>query len=172
MRINSSIVVRAPRELIWDALTDPDRYPEFMSGITRWELVGDTDGTENPDRIELGSRIRMLIRVGSAEIGGLIEIVEAKGRSDMAWSSVTGIDQRGRWRLRDAGRDCTRVELRYSYGIAGAGITGVIAERVGAPILRRRLRQSLYGLKRMVEQERLRHEGAERRRRARAQPIA
>jgi uncharacterized membrane protein len=172
MRINSSIVIRAPRELIWNALTDPDRYPEFMSGITRWELVGDTDGTERPERIELGSRIRMLIRVGSAEIGGLIEIVEAKGRSDMAWSSVTGIDQRGRWRLRDAGRDCTRVELRYSYGIAGAGITGVLAERVGAPILRRRLRQSLYGLKRMVEQERLRQEGAERRRRARAQPIA
>ena len=186
MRVNSSIVIRAPRPMVWDAVTDPERYPEFMSGITRWELTGraplgdastmssgpNGDGNDDPDRIGLGSRIRMLIKVGSAELGGLIEIVEISERSDMAWSAVTGIDQRGRWRLRDAARDCTRVELRFSYGIAGAGLSGLVAERVAAPILRRRLRQSLYGLKRMVEQERLRREGAERGRQARAEPIA
>ena len=73
-----------------------------MSGITRWELEGDGDAS-SARRLELGSRIRMLIQVGSAEVGGLIEIVECKDCSDLAWSSVTGIDQRGRWRLRDAG---------------------------------------------------------------------
>ena len=76
----------------------------------------------------------------------------------MAWSSVTGIDQRGRWRLRDAGKGLTRVELRYSYGVAGAGIFGIVSERVGAPILRRRLRESLLGLKRRVEAERQRRD--------------
>ncbi len=124
-----------------------------MSGITRWELQGDGDVVERTGRLELGSRIRMLIQVGSAEVGGLIEIVEYKDRSDLAWSSVTGVDQRGRWRLRDAGSGLTRVELRYSYGVAGAGVAGLLAERVAAPILRRRLRQSLIGLKRLVERE-------------------
>lgn len=171
MRINSSIVIRSSKQLVWEQITNSDSYPEFMSGVTRWELQGDTDGVETPGLLELGSRIRMLIRVGSAEVGGLIEIVEFKDCSDMAWSSVTGIDQRGRWRLREAGRGATRVELRYSYGVAGGGIPGLIAERVGAPILRRRLRQSLYGLKRLVEQEDLRREGAERRRTARAEPL-
>jgi uncharacterized membrane protein len=149
MRIKSTVVVRAPRDAVWKTITDPTAYLDFMSGITRWELDDDAEGD-----IELGSRIRMLIRVGAAQVGGLIEIVEYKSGSDMAWSSVTGVDQRGRWRLRDAGEGLTRVELRFSYGVAGAGIPGVIAERVGAPILNRRIKQSLLGLTRRTEQDR------------------
>lgn len=154
MRVKSSVIVKAPRSLVWETIADPDRYLEFMSGITRWELEDGGAG-----RLELGSRIRMLIRVGAAEVGGLIEVVECKECSDMAWSSVTGVDQRGRWRLREAGAGMTRVELRYSYGVAGGGIGGLLAERVAAPILRRRLSQSLHGLKRLVEREKLRREG-------------
>ena len=66
----------------------------------------------------------MLIRVGAADVGGLIEIVEWQPEGDMAWSSVTGVDQRGRWRLRDLGDDRTRVTFRFAYGVAGGGITG------------------------------------------------
>ena len=44
------------------------------------------------------------MRVGSAEVGGLIETVEFGPERDLAWTSVTGIDQRGRWRLREAAR--------------------------------------------------------------------
>ena len=51
----------------------------------------------------------------------------------MAWSSVTGVDQRGRWRLREARDGRTRVELRFAYGVAGAGLIGYIAELVAAP---------------------------------------
>ena len=149
MRIKSSIVVRAPRAAIWETVTDPEAYLDFMSGITRWELDEGAEG-----KLELGSRVRMLIRVGAAQVGGLIEVVELKPGSDLAWSSVTGVDQRGRWRLRDAGEGLTRVELRFSYGVAGAGIPGLIAERVGAPILGRRLKQSLLGLKQLAERER------------------
>lgn len=153
MRVNSSIVVRAPRELVWERITDPSGYLDFMVGITRWQLE---DAPGEDAKIELGSRIRMLIRVGAAQIGGLIEVVECSPMGDLAWSSVTGIDQRGRWRLRNAGAGLTRVELRYSYGVAGAGIGGLLAERVAAPILGRRLRSSLQELKRVVERERLR----------------
>ena len=88
-----------------------------MSGVTRWEVVASK-------RSGLGARYRMLMRVGSAEMGGLVEIVECSPERDMAWSSVTGVDQRGRWRLREVGGDRTRVEFRFAYGVAGAGITG------------------------------------------------
>ena len=68
-----------------------------MSGITRWDADGEaTTG--------LGARRRMLIKAGSAEVGGLIEMVEWDEPNDLAWSSVTGIDQRGRFRLRPAGQ--------------------------------------------------------------------
>ena len=69
----------------------------------------------------------------------------------MAWSSVTGIDQRGRWRLRELAPDRTHVTFRFAYGVAGGGITGMIAERVAARSLNRRFKLSMLNLRRAVE---------------------
>jgi uncharacterized membrane protein len=104
--------------------------------------------------------------VGSAEVGGLVEVVEHDPGRDMAWVSVVGIDQRGRWRLRASRRGTTtvtRVELRLSYGVAGAGLFGWLAEHVAAPTVRGHLRRSLLQLKRQVEHEELRNAAAARR---------
>jgi uncharacterized membrane protein len=155
MRLNESIVISAPPKRVWDYLADPSNYLHFMSGVTRWEVAGE-------QRTGLGARYRMLIRVGSAEIGGLIEIVEWKEARDMAWSSVLGVDQRGRWRLRELPDGRTKVELRFAYGVAGSGISGWIAELVAAPQLRGHLRRTLQQLKRQVEHEQLRAEAAAR----------
>jgi hypothetical protein len=76
---------------------------------------------------------------------------------------VTGIDQRGRWRLRDAGEGQTRVELRLAYGVAGSGLWGWVAERIAAPTVRGHLRRTVRQLKRMVEQDQLRERAAARR---------
>jgi uncharacterized membrane protein len=156
MRLNESIVISAPPTRVWDYLADPSNYLHFMSGVTRWEVAGE-------QRSGLGARYRMLIRVGSAEIGGLIEIVEWKEDRDMAWSSVLGVDQRGRWRLRELPDGRTRVEFRFAYGVAGSGIPGWIAELFAAPQLGGHLRRTLQQLKRRVEHEQLRSEAAERR---------
>jgi uncharacterized membrane protein len=79
---------------------------------------------------------------------------------------VTGIDQRGRWRLRERESGRTHVELRLSYGVAGGGIPGWIAEQLAAGTMRNHLRRSLQQLKRQVEHEQLRRAAAERRARA------
>lgn len=136
--------MEAPRRLVWEYVTEPANYPVFMEGLTRWEIAGEA-------HTGLGARYRMLLRVGAADVGGLIEVVEWQPEGDMAWSSVTGVDQRGRWRLRELGDGRTRVTFRFAYGVAGGGIPGLIAERVAAPGLSRRFRQSLLNLKRAVE---------------------
>lgn len=146
MRIEQKVTVDAPRHLVWEYVTEPANYPVFIDGLTRWDVAGDRHKG-------LGARYRMLIRVGAADVGGLIEIVEWQPEGDMAWSSVTGVDQRGRWRLRDLGDDLTRVTFRFQYGVAGGGITGLIAERVAAISLNRRFRLSLLNLKRAVEEQ-------------------
>src|SRR3954451_4580233 len=107
MRLNESIVISAPPKLVWDYLADPSNYLHFMSGVTRWEQAGE-------QRSGLGARYRMLMRVGSAEVGGLIEMIEFVEPSDIAWVSITGVDQRGRWRLRRLSDTRTRVELRLA----------------------------------------------------------
>jgi uncharacterized membrane protein len=159
MRLKESVEISAPPQAVWDYVARPENYLRFMSGITRWESEGE-------QRFGLGARYRMLIRVGAAEVGGLIEFVEWSEPRDMAWTSVTGVDQRGRWRIRECADGRTRAELRYSYGVAGAGIFGWISEKVAAPTIRRHLRRSLHQLKRQVEHEQLRADG-ERRRRSR-----
>ena len=156
MRLAESIDVNAPCELVWDHVSDPARYLHFMSGITRWSVEGDK-------ATGLGARYRMLLRVGSAEVGGLIELVEFKPARDLAWNSVTGVDQRGRWRIRQRGDGGARVELRLQYGVAGSGISGWIAEQLAARTVQGHLRRSLQQLKRQGEHEQLRVQAAARR---------
>ena len=156
MRVGARIQVSAPASSVWTFVSDPSRYLHFMAGMTRWEPCGDGE-------MGLGSRYRTLMRVGSAELGGQIEIVEWDEPSDIAWTSVTGVDQRGRWRLREREFGRTDVELRLSYGVAGAGIPGWIAERVAAPTVSQHLRRTLQQLKRQVEHEQLRLAAAARR---------
>ena len=156
MRVGASIQVSAPAVAVWDFIADPARYLHFMSGITRWEVASD-------HATGCGARYRMLMRVRSAEIGGLVEVVEWDPPSDMAWTSVTGIDQRGRWRLRERRFGRTDVELRLSYGVAGSGLLGWVADRVAAPTVTGHLRRTLQQLKRQVEHEQLRAAAAARR---------
>jgi uncharacterized membrane protein len=156
MRVCATIEVGAPPAAVWEFITDPERYLHFMAGVTRWEVADD----RAPG---LGARYRMLMRVGSAEVGGLIEVVEFDEECDLAWTSVTGVDQRGRWRLRALEGGRTHVELRLAYGVAGSGLLGWLAEHVGAPTVRGHLRRSLQQLKRQVEHEQLRRQAAQRR---------
>ncbi|MBM3667643.1 MAG: SRPBCC family protein [Actinobacteria bacterium] len=147
MRIEQSIEVDAPRPVVWDYVTDPANNLEFMHGATRWEVAGGIDRG-------LGARYRVLLHIGSADVGGLIEVVEWSPPGDMAWSSVTGIDQRGRWRLRDLPQGGTRVTFRFAYGVAGGGLWGLISERVAARWLRSDFRRTLENLKRALEGDR------------------
>jgi uncharacterized membrane protein len=156
MRVNGDIEVAAPIDLVWSIVTDPERVLSFMSGVTRWEVAG-TEPTG------LGARYQTLLRVGAAEVGGLIEVVEWMPPSEFAWTSVTGVDQRGRWRLRERPQDRTRVELRLAYGVAGAGLIGWVAERVAAPTVTGHVKRTLRQLKRLVEHEQLRERAAARR---------
>src|SRR3954452_16914206 len=131
MRIEHKVTVDAPRRLVWEYVTEPANYCVFIEGLTRWDVEGDRHSG-------LGARYRMLIRVGAADVGGLIEIVEWQPEGDMAWSSGTGVHQRARWRLRELAEGRTRVIFRFAYGAARGGIAALIAERVAARSLNRR----------------------------------
>lgn len=156
MRVAAKTNVLAPIDQVWSFVSDPRRVLSFMSGVTRWEVEGE-------QATGLGARYRVLFRIGAAEIGGLIEIVEWEEPRELAWTSVTGVDQRGRWRMRELSRSRTKIELRMAYGVAGSGLWGWVAEQVAAPVLSRHLRRTLSQLRRLIEQEQLRSSAASRR---------
>ena len=146
MRVSSASKINTPIQTVWEIASDPARVLDFMSGVTRWEVASDPSQG-------LGARYRMLMRIGSAEVGGLIEIVEWRPPFDLAWHSVTGLDQRGRFRLRELSSERTRAEFRLAYGVAGSGLAGWVAERVAQPIVSRHLGRSMNQLRRLSEQE-------------------
>jgi uncharacterized membrane protein len=156
VRSGAQILVAAPPHSVWEVISDPTRQLSYMSGITRWEIAGDQS-------TGLGARYRMLLRVGSAEVGGLIELVEFAPPREIAWTSVTGVDQRGRWRLREVPGGRTKVELRLAYGIAGSGLGGWVAEHVAARTVSAHLHRTVEQLRRLVEAEQVRARAAARR---------
>jgi uncharacterized membrane protein len=160
MRITGKRIVAAPIEDVWAIVTEPERVLNYMSGVTRWEVAGE-------HRTGLGARYRMLFRIGAAEVGGLVEVVEFDQPNDFAWTSVTGLDHRGRWRLREAPGGRTRVEFRLAYVVEGAGLSGWAAERVAAPTISGHVRRTLEQLERLVEHEQQRARAAARRATAR-----
>jgi uncharacterized membrane protein len=149
MRVEAQLPIKATPAEIWEYITEPSNTLHFMSGITRWEVESEEK------RTGLGARYKTLMKVGTAEAGGLVEIVEWAEPSDLAWSSITGIDQRGRWRLRRIDEERTMAKLRLQWGSPG-GLLGVITDRVAAGTVRRHLQATLRSLKRNIEAERLR----------------
>jgi carbon monoxide dehydrogenase subunit G len=143
VRVEESIAIDAPPEDIWQLISEPANYPTFMAGITRYDV--ESDKTRG-----LGARYSMRMHVGSAHVGGLIEIVEYDEPREMAWTSVTGIEQRGRWRLRDQEDGTTLVTLRLSYSAPGTFLS-TIADVVSARMVKSNLRESLERLRIKME---------------------
>jgi acyl-CoA synthetase (AMP-forming)/AMP-acid ligase II/uncharacterized membrane protein len=146
MRFDESILVRAPRPKVWELLRDPTRWPAVLDWVTR------LDPEDPDDPAEPGCRARydMRVHVGSAEVGGLVELIEYDEQRDIVWTSITGVTQRGRLRLRDAEGGCTRVTLKLAYDAPGA-LLGTVAELIAAPQIAAAVRRGLESIKAEAE---------------------
>ena len=143
MRVERHCFIDADRDTVWKAVSDPDCYPEFMASLERWERV-----TQGPSR--KGSRYTVHWKVGSVPIGGVVEVSEFDPAHDLAWIGVSGVSQRGRFRIRDNGDGQTKVVFRLAYESAG-NLLGLIADRVAARQVGRNMTATLKNLKRMLE---------------------
>ena len=146
MRVESKRCLEASRDTVWQVVSDPRRYAEFMDGLVFAEVVG-------KEATGLGARWSIRLMVGAAALGGTVEVVEYDEPADLAWNGVTGIALRGRWRLRERGEGRTEVTYRLAYQAPG-GLSGLIADRVAAPLVKRRLDRTLRQLAAVTEMAR------------------
>ena len=142
MRVERRSVIDSDRDTVWKFVSNPDCYPEFMASLERWETLADGP-------VAVGSRYTVHWKIGSVPIGGVVEVVELAELHDLAWIGITGVSQRGRFRLRDANGK-TRVTFRLSYESAGS-VLGLIADRVAARQVARNMTQTLKNLARLAE---------------------
>ncbi len=143
MRLQRQVEIDADRDTVWKRVSDPACYPEFMANLERWDAE-----TEGP--VGVGSRYTGHWKIGSVPVGGVIEVVEFDEARDLAWIGITGITQRGRFRLRDGADGRTKVIFRMAYEAPG-GILGVIADWVAARQVGRTMTQTLKNLKGLTE---------------------
>ncbi|OBA85324.1 cyclase [Mycobacteriaceae bacterium 1482268.1] len=143
MRLQRRVVIDADRDTIWKHVSDPSRYPEFMSNLERWDNL-----SEGPAGV--GSRYTGHWKIGSVPVGGVIEVVEFDDGRDLAWVGITGITQRGRFRLRDCPDGKTKVSFRMTYEAPG-GLLGLIADRVAARQVGRTMTETLENLRSLTE---------------------
>ncbi|GFG48846.1 cyclase [Mycolicibacterium agri] len=143
MRLQQRVIIDADRESVWKRVSDPACYPEFMTSLERWDAVTD----EPPSA---GARYTGHWKIGSVPVGGVIEVVEFDEGRDLAWIGITGITQRGRFRLRDCPDGKTKVIFRLAYEAPG-GILGVIADWVASRQVGGTMKQTLENLRKLVE---------------------
>lgn len=143
MRVQRHCLIDADIEAVWQVVSDPSCYPQFISSLQRWETV--TDGPPG-----VGARYTVHWKIGSVPIGGSVEVVEFDQPRDLSWIGITGVSQRGRFRLRETTDGRTRVNFRLAYESAG-NVLGLIADRVAARQVTRNMGQTLKNLKRMLE---------------------
>jgi uncharacterized membrane protein len=142
MRVDRSIVIDADRDVVWKIVSDPDRYPSFMTRLERWESANDQP-------LGIGARYYVHWKIGSVPVGGLMEVVEFDELRDLAWVGITGVTLRGRIRLREAANG-TKVTFRLSYQSPG-GLWGYIADRVAVGQVGRIAADTLKRLKLLAQ---------------------
>jgi acyl-CoA synthetase (AMP-forming)/AMP-acid ligase II/uncharacterized membrane protein len=145
MRIEEKISIDATPDEVWKVISEAEGLARVMDGVTRWDVEG-------RKKRGMGARYSMLMEVGAAQVGGLIEVVEYLEPTDLAWTSITGIDQRGRWRVREQDDGTTQVTLRLSYHSPG-GILGTVTDQISSRIVRGHIKASLERLRAELEGE-------------------
>ena len=148
MKVEESVRIGAPRGRVWRLLARPEEYGERLAGLT-WK-PGNGARAGGP---EVGSRYDVWTRVGAAQLGGTVEIVERVEGYDLAWVSVRGVDQRGRWRLREHPDGGLELTLRVYYQAPGGwlGVPGLLADLAAARLVRSLVRDWLAAVRRAAE---------------------
>ena len=144
MRIERDIVIESRRKAVWDVIATLHEHPQVLAGVTAWKPLEDKP-------FGVGSRIEARMRVGSAQLASLVEITEFADGCDMAWTSLTGVDHRGRFTLRDGGdADHTILRFRMTYSPPG-GFFGLLAGRAARAIMQSNVDATVRAVKQWAE---------------------
>jgi uncharacterized membrane protein len=144
MRISRNVLIDRPRREVFALVSDLSRGPEWFAGITRWE-------PRSRKRRGVGARYRVLVRVGSIEAGGTLTVTEWAPPETIAWASEDGVDQRGRWRLRQTPHG-TELSLEVEFSLPG-GPAGWLVERLAGRAIGRDMWATLLAARRILEFE-------------------
>ena len=140
--LRREIEINRDAEAVFALIADPVRYPEFLVGITKWELCS--------EKVRgLGTSFRVLMRVGSIEAGGTVKVTDWQEPRTIAWRSERGIHQQGRWTVTTHEDGSSELVLEIGYDLGG-GPVGWLVERLVGRIVGGNVQASLLAARRVL----------------------
>jgi ribosome-associated toxin RatA of RatAB toxin-antitoxin module len=141
IRLLRSIVVERDPADVFKFLAEPDGYPRFFAGITRWQACSEKSRG-------LGARYRVLMRVGPIQAGGTVRVTVWEAKRQIAWTAERGIAQSGAWKLNRAnGKTDLTLEIEYEL----VGPASWLVERIAARTIARNMLATLLAVRRELE---------------------
>jgi fatty-acyl-CoA synthase len=141
VRLSERIDVPVSPARAWRTLVDPRVIGRTFPGLVHFEVLGDAP-------LAQGTRLRTVLAIGAAELGSELEVTVFRDGRDLVAVGVTGIDLHVALRVRALG-DGARITVRAGYNPPG-GVPGAVAGLVALPEMRRRLREMLRGVERVL----------------------
>ena len=143
--VRRTIRIEADAKSVFELIGDPDRYPDFFVGITRWESQSRTKRAP-------GARYRVLMKVGSIEAGGTIKVERWEEPDLITWTWELGIHQEGRWELQEVEGQKTDLTWEIGFDLSG-GPAGRLVEQIAGRIVGRNVWATLLAARRLIELE-------------------
>lgn len=139
--------IAAPRERVWEVVTDLDRSPEVIEAIQSIERV-------RGDGFDVGTRWTETRTMFGREATETMEVTSiAPGRSYVVEADGRGARYRSEFRLEPAGDDAT--ELTMSFGAEATGLVGKVMSatigRLFAGATRKAIQSDLDDIARAAE---------------------
>jgi uncharacterized membrane protein len=124
--IEHEVTIRAPRETVFSLVSRVEEFVHYSRVI------------ETITRVE-GSRYRWEVRAAGIPLSFDVEVTESVPPERFSWRSVTGVSNRGTYRLTpvDGG---TRIHLCLEYDLKNALIEEAV-RKAGNPLIRRLSRE-------------------------------
>jgi carbon monoxide dehydrogenase subunit G len=144
MRIEARRPVAATEEQVWEVVSDPS----VIGALSPTVIV---EESEPGTKAAVGTRYRVLLRVGPVPVGGNIEIIEFDPPRNLAWTTLTGVDHRLRIRVRHRPEGGSWLTIRFAYD--SPGLLGVVADVASFPMVRSAIHDLLGHIVERIEAE-------------------
>lgn len=144
IELHRSIVVAREPTAVFALISDPSRYAEFFAGMTKWS-------PRSHKKRGAGARYRVLMKVGSIEAGGVVQVTSWHEPEVIEWESEQGIHQSGRWTVEEH-PEGSKLSLEIDFDLSG-GPVGALVERVSGRIVGRNMWATLMSARRLLEHE-------------------
>lgn len=121
--VRHSSTVNAPQSKVFDYVNDYRTVPEYMMGITRFDLVGEQESG-------VGAKFDSVMRIGPKDFSSILECTEWVENEKIRMEAQSGFPVIIEWTFAATGESVSEMECVFDFklpgGLAGRALKAII----------------------------------------------